>query len=83
MSGIIERVKISTGEEIVVAKPTLLQVRSMNDIADEEQQTFTMLCNLTGKTQEELDQLYIDDFLALQKPYEKFMQSLGMKHEEQ
>jgi len=66
--------EINLSDRVVkMREPKVKDVRALKDIKDKEEKEMALICNLTGLTQDELDELSLKDYTKLAKGLEGFL----------
>ncbi len=68
-----KEITLSDGREITMRPPKVKDMRVVSTIKDELEQDVRMICNLTGLTPDEIDELPLKDYYALQKEFTDFL----------
>ena len=68
----MKTIKLSN-KEIQMRKPKVLDLRAIEHIKNETEQTFMLISNLTGISEGELDQMGVADFKKLSEGLQSFL----------
>ena len=78
---IINDITLSDGTVITMRKPTLRDIKAINNIEDPLVKESTLIANLSGKTMGELDDMGFDDYSLLSAEINSFLYSTGKMEE--
>lgn len=74
----MNKITLSNGKEITFRTPKVRDVRAVNDINNAGEKEIALFCNLTGLTQEEMDDLLYSDYIKMQEMYEGLVFQAGV-----
>ena len=77
----INDITLSDGTVITMRKPTLRDIKAINNIEDPLVKESTLIANLSGKTMRELDDMGFDDYSLLSAEINNFLYSTGRMEE--
>ena len=77
----INDITLSDGTVITMRKPTLRDIKAINNIEDPLVKESTLIANLSGKTMRELDDMGFDDYSLLSAEINSFLYSTGRMEE--
>lgn len=69
----MKKIKLSTGAEVEMREPKVRDIKLVNNIKDEFDKEMALLSNLTEMTQEELENLTMQDFSKLDEALQVFL----------
>ena len=69
----MEKIVLSTGLEVKMREPKVKDIRAVSHMVNEKEMEFTLIGNLTGLTQEEIDELSFKDYGLLSKELQGFL----------
>jgi len=58
---------------VTMREPKVRDIRALKDLETQEEKEMMLICNLTGLTQDELDELSLKDYAKLSKGLEGFL----------
>ena len=64
-----KEIKLSDGRVVKMRKPKVRDNRAVSHIENEIDKEVAMFANLTGLSEEEIDNLYLSDYTKLQEAY--------------
>lgn len=68
-----KKITLSNGDVITMRTPIVKDMRMVSTIKDQFEQDIRMFCNLTEMTPDEIENLPLKDFNALQKAFSDFL----------
>lgn len=69
----MKKIKLSDGREVVVKDFTVRMMRNAMKQEGEVEQTISMVSQISGLTEDEIDALPMFDFMALQEEVKRFL----------
>ncbi|HIP44428.1 MAG TPA: phage tail assembly protein [Sulfurospirillum arcachonense] len=67
----MKEIKLSN-RTVTMREPKVRDIRALKDLKTQEEKEMALICNLTGLTQDELDELSLKDYAKLSKALEDF-----------
>jgi len=64
-----KKITLSDGRVIEMRKPKVKDKRAVANIENEADEEVALFANLTGLAEEEIDELYLEDYSKLQEAY--------------
>lgn len=72
-------IKLESGEELKMKAPNVRVLKNATNKSDKElDQTIYMIATLTNKQENEIEELNLKDFMALQNTLKDFLQEAGV-----
>jgi len=68
----MKEIKLSN-RTVTMREPKVRDIRALKDLKTQEEKEMALICNLTGLTQDELDELSLKDYAKLSKALEDFL----------
>lgn len=65
----MNKIALSNSNTITLRSPKVRDIRAVSHIEEDQEREFTLFCNLTGLTPEEMDDLDYGDYVKIQDVY--------------
>lgn len=74
----MKEIKLENGEILTMAEPTVRVLKNADKKSGDMEKTIYMIATLTNKTEGEIEDLGLKDFISLQKGLEGFLKEAGV-----
>lgn len=69
----MKKIKLSTGQEVQLREPKVKDIRIVSNCKTEQEQEIKLIANLTGITEEDIDELSLKDYGLISKELQSFL----------